>query len=237
LNDLPVGVSREEANIMSAGRRLVGDWFVPDALPARSAGLLFVHGLWSSRRGYAARAQRVAPAVAAVSLTFDLSGHGDSEGNLDTLTPHAHIDDVIAALDVLRRHSLVDSARIGVSGASYGAYLSTLVASDHGVKRLLLRAPALYDDSILDVPFANWRQSQAAGSMDGFNARASRFAGDVLVLESGSDEVVSHCTIAAYLSAFPEVHHEVIPGATHSLANSVWDDAFVEHLISWFSKL
>ncbi len=62
-------------------RRLAGSHFRPSKSAAPGPGLLFVHGLGSGQTGYAPRAERAAVALGVVSLTFNLSGHGRSDGD------------------------------------------------------------------------------------------------------------------------------------------------------------
>jgi pimeloyl-ACP methyl ester carboxylesterase len=62
-----------------------------------------------------------------VALTYDLRGHGQSEGHLDP--PNASTD-LRAALAYLRSLPLVDEQRIGLVGASMGGHASVIVAAD-----------------------------------------------------------------------------------------------------------
>ena len=70
-----------ELSLSSGGRRLDAELIAPEG-PASGAGLLFVHGLGSSQRGYLERAAAAADQLGCTCVTFDLSGHGASEGNL-----------------------------------------------------------------------------------------------------------------------------------------------------------
>ena len=68
-------------------RRLARSHFLPSKSAAPGPGLLFVHGLGSGQTGYAPRAERAAVALGVVSLTFNLSGHGRSDGDRNNLAP------------------------------------------------------------------------------------------------------------------------------------------------------
>jgi len=213
----------EAVAIESDGRRLAGLLFGTDAgagEPTRP-GVLFIHGYGSDQRGYRSRAEAVVGAIGAVCLTFDLGGHGESSGTRASLTPLDHRRDALAAYDRLVALPGVDPNRIGVCGASYGAYLAAELVSERPVSRLLLRAPTLVGDAGGRPPVG-----------------ITTFRGRVLVVESGEDEVIPRSTIAAYLEACGgRARHEVIEGATHALTDPRWQQAFVDLIVDWFRDL
>jgi len=108
----------------AGGRSLHGRLFGP---AEQRPGVLFVHGLHSTQAGYAERAEALAEAIGAVCLTFDLGGHGESEGSQPSLSLADHIGDVVVAYDRLVAERDVDPGRIGVAGASYGGYLAAVL--------------------------------------------------------------------------------------------------------------
>jgi uncharacterized protein len=226
-----------EVVLSSAGRQLQARFFDPGGAPSPRPGLLFVHGLSSNQRGYQHRAEVASSALGAVCLTFDLSGHGRSTGNFDDLSPADHLVDVLAAYDALVSHEGIDAARVGVCGASYGAYLAGLLVSRRAVRRLLLRAPALYGDDEYTVPLRQRRVSRADSRAPMLFESLDQFAGEVLVLESGEDELIPHAVIETYLKVCPQARYEVIPDATHGLEKPEWNEAFVSILIDWFEEL
>jgi uncharacterized protein len=219
-----------ELTIESSGRRLSARIVAGGAGP----GILFVHGLHSSAAGYGSRADATAAALGATALLFDLSGHGRSEGDRAAMTPREHLGDTLAAYDALVAAEGVDPARVGVCGASYGGFLSALLVARRPVRRLLMRAPALYADEWLDRPLAARRSHvtpAASAALDAVGA----FEGDVLVLESERDEVIPHAAVEAYVAAGAQ--HAVIAGATHRLSDPAWEAEFVRHLTEWFQPL
>jgi dipeptidyl aminopeptidase/acylaminoacyl peptidase len=184
-------------------------------------GVLFIHGYGSSQRGYWPRAGAVVAATGATCLTFDLSGHGESAGSLHTLSEVDHERDALAAYDYLVGVGGIDRDRIGVCGASYGGYLAAVLVSQRRVSRLLLRAPAL-------------------GRSDPGRAPAilTRYSGEVFVVESELDEVVSKSTIATYLGACEgRARHHIIRGATHELKDLGWRQEFLDLVVDWFRDL
>ena len=218
-------------------RRLAGRLFLPSKSAAPGPGLLFVHGLGSDQTGYAPRAERAAAALGAVCLTFDLSGHGRSDGDWNTLAPCDHLMDVVASYDALISHEGVDAARIGICGASYGAYLSALVLPRRQVRRLLLRAPALYDDELFNVPLSYPRRPRADATAPQLIRALHDFRGEILVLESGADQTIPHSVIEWYLQNCRNARHQVIEGAAHALTAEKWRQAFLAEIVSFFHEL
>jgi pimeloyl-ACP methyl ester carboxylesterase len=172
--------------------------------------------------------------LGATTLTFDLGGHGASEGDGKRITPRENLADTVVALDALAAAPGVE--RVGVCGASYGGYLAALLTAERPVARVLMRAPALYPDERLDLPLGA-RGARPAEPDSAAVAALAAFRGEVLVLESGRDEVIPHAMVEAYLAAGRHVHHAVMPGLGHRLATPAAEAEFVEHLLAWFAPL
>ncbi len=226
-----------EIELVSSGRRLAAR-IVDGGGGARAApAILFVHGLHSDQGGYAERAHAAAAGLGAVCLTFDLAGHGASDGDRDRLSVRDHLGDALQAYDRLAAAPGFHPRRVGVCAASYGAYLAALLAGERPVRRMLLRAPALYADDLLDVPLGERERPDgppdSAAGLDNLAA----LDGEVLVLESERDAVIPHATIEAYLAASPRVRHEVIADATHNLSDPAWRAQFTGRIVSWFGGL
>ena len=218
----------------SAGLDLAGTLFEP-AGAAGAPGILFVHGLRSDQDGYRERARAAVERLGAVAVTFDLGGHGRSGGDLAGLTARTHLGDVLAAYDLLASRPTVDPERIGVCGASYGAYLTALLTAERPAARLLLRAPALLADDDFDTP-VEARAARWGGGPSRALEQLARYDGPVLVVESALDEVIDAATIEAYRAACRRGSHEVIPDAGHALAGPA-RAAFRELIVSWFAAL
>ncbi len=236
------GDSSVQQVIFESGQRsLSGSVFVSRDVSAGrslSPGILFAHGLGSDSKGYQVRAQAVVKELRVVCLTFDFSGHGQSASAaaLETLTARDHLDDLVAAYDELIRNPHVDKTRIGVCGASYGGYISSLLPERRPISRLLIRAPAIYSDEDFDRPLAADRQSELDGTSV-ISSSLAAFGGEMLVLESGADEVVSPDMISAYLRVCPRARHEIIPGATHRLIKPEWERAYRQAILDFFREL
>jgi pimeloyl-ACP methyl ester carboxylesterase len=198
--------------------------------------LLFVHGLNSDQDSYAKRAEIASVALESTCLTFDLSGHGMSEGNRSNFSSRDHRQDLVAAYDRLRAETTVDPSRIGVCASSYGAYLTCFLIADRPVWRLLLRAPALYSDHDAGNPRAKLDKNPIGHSHSALR-NLQNFDGPTLVLESGADEIVPHSTIDQYMEAASNPTYHVIPEAKHALVHEKWNLAFIHEIIAWFRNL
>jgi esterase/lipase len=203
---------------------------------ASGAGVLFVHGLGSSRATNVERAEAVSRRHSATCLAIDLGGHGDSAGRLTQMTPRQNLADVVASYDQLASVPDVDPARIGVCAASYGAYLSVLLTALRPVNRMLLRAPALYSDDCFDLGLGQRRPGDPTTAPTPL-AHLALFPGPVTIVESEHDEVISHDTIAAYLGALPSAAHMVQAGAQHALTDPVWRSDFQRMVVEFFGDL
>ena len=221
-------------HIASAARSLHGYLHGP---ADRRPGVLFIHGLHSTQSGYRERAEAVAAELGAVCLTFDLGGHGESEGRREGLALADHLADVTAAYDRLVAERDVDPGRVGVAGASYGGYLAAMLTARRPVARLAIRAPALYADADLHAPPAARGRPGAGTGGNAALAAVRGFAGPLLVVESGADEVVPATTVRAYVEAAPHAEHVIMEGVEHALHRPQWRADFLARLIAFFRGL
>src|SRR5262245_3196847 len=130
--------------------KLQGHLLLPATSTARRCpGVLFVHGWGSSQRQDLRPARRLL-AHGHACLTFNLRGHARTRRDIAEVTRAENLRDVAAAYDVLACQAAVDAERIALVGASYGAYLATLLTAERAVCALALQAPALYKDADFD---------------------------------------------------------------------------------------
>jgi hypothetical protein len=122
------------------GVTLSGTWHEPSVRPAPA--VILIHMLHRSRRDWDAAASRLAFAGIG-ALTFDLRGHGESQGSAGR-DYAAMVQDVKAARRFLSTRGDVLTGRIGIAGASIGANLAALAAADdQAVLSLALLSPSL----------------------------------------------------------------------------------------------
>jgi esterase/lipase len=221
-------------HIRSGDRVLAGRLYGPKQ---QRRAILFLHGLHSSQAGYADRALAAVEGLGAVCVTFDLGGHGASSGVADALSLRDHLTDAIAAYDLLVAERDVDATRVAVVAASYGAFLASLLTARRPVARLVLRAPALYDDVDIDVPGASRTALNEPPRTSGALDALRRVERPVLIVESECDETITASTIAAYREACALGEHFGIAGAGHELSQPEWREEFLRASIEFLRDL
>jgi uncharacterized protein len=225
--------SREMRELVfrSGSRELAGRLFQAGGAIDSGRGVLFVHGQGSSQNPYKHRAEVSSTSLQAICLTFNLSGHGEETAHSKEYSVAEHLEDVIAAFDALASQPGVDLGRIGVCGASYGAYLTALLVAERTVSSVILRAPSLVSDH--QFPDVNLKTSYEFDSL----TTLAEYLGDILIIQSGRDEVIPESNILAYLNSSARAHLEVIPEALHALKDPAWDERFIGLIVNWFSRI
>jgi fermentation-respiration switch protein FrsA (DUF1100 family) len=87
-------------------------------------GIVVVHGAGSRKENHADFV-RLANASGWAALTFDLPGHGDSEGEMSG----SAVDDVLSMVRLLAAREDVDAGRVAVRGSSLGGFLAICAAA------------------------------------------------------------------------------------------------------------
>ncbi|MBI4163318.1 MAG: alpha/beta fold hydrolase [Candidatus Aenigmarchaeota archaeon] len=72
-----------------------------------------------------------------VTLQFDFTGCGESEGDFSKSTLTSHVSDLNSALEILRKLPFVDTKRVGIIGMSFGTAV-TVARGDHNIKAITL---------------------------------------------------------------------------------------------------
>jgi uncharacterized protein len=237
MTDVRIAVDRQHVH---------GKLLLPVDGAGRRPAALFVHGWGGSQRRSIGKA-RALVARGYVGLTFNLRGHARTRSQRETVTRAQNLRDVIAAYDCLLGRPEVDAGRVAVVGSSYGAYLAALLTLERKVRWLALRAPAIYKDADFDRPkrelnldpdLPAYRQRSLPADANMALSAASRFTGDVLIVESEHDTVIPHPVIANYLRAFSNaasLTHEVIKNADHALSLAPARIAWTSILLRWLT--
>lgn len=211
-------------------------------------GVLFVHGWGGSQQQFLARAREVA-ALGCVCLTFDLGGHAGTQPQRETVSRESNLRDVVAAYDVLAGQPYVDRSAIAVVGSSYGGYLATILTTLRSVSWLTLRVPALYIDSGWELPklqlhkeqdLRTYRRSFVAAATNRALRACAAFGGDVLLVESGHDDIIPPAVIKSYREACVQARsltYRCMAEANHGLTDETSQRVYTGLLVQWLGEM
>ena len=211
-------------------------------------GVLFVHGWGGSQQQYLARAREVA-ALGSVCLTFDLGGHAGTQPQRETVSRESNLRDVLAAYDTLAAHPSVDPSAIAVVGSSYGGYLATILTTMRPVAWLTLRVPALYIDTGWELPklqlhkeqdLRSYRRSFVAAQTNRALRACADFRGDVLLVESGHDDIIPPAVIRSYREACVQTRsltYRCMADADHGLSDETSQRVYTTLLAQWLGEM
>jgi dienelactone hydrolase len=215
------------------------------ASPAPRPGVLLVPG-WDDGRGPYRRLARELSSRGWICRTVDLPNPSWSAAERQTVTRADNLEDVLRAYDGLAREPAVVPEAITVVGVSYGGYLAAFASAMRPVRRLVLRAPALYRDEgwtlskeqLDKEDLSVYRLLRLRPQDNRALAACSAFRGEVLIVESGHDDTVPHPVIENYRSAFEHarcIDAEVLEGADHALSHPDWQRDFRLRLLAWLT--
>lgn len=116
--------------VNAKGELLAATLCVPDpgVAPEPAPAVLLCQGMSGVRRLVLPQVAAALAEAGFVTLRFDYSGFGDSEGERGWIDPAARVEDARSALSALSHRSEVDPARIGVYGHSYGGPVALMLA-------------------------------------------------------------------------------------------------------------
>ncbi|MEU6228264.1 alpha/beta fold hydrolase [Streptomyces sp. NPDC047042] len=106
---------------------------------------VFVHGFASNRLELPdfVAMSRLLESHGIASVRFDLSGHGESDGDFFDVTITGELDETRAVLEVVRTFDFVDPGRIALVGMSMGGVVAGITAAEvPGISALCLWSPA-----------------------------------------------------------------------------------------------
>lgn len=221
---------------------LRGSLFIPKG-KGPFPGVVFYHGRGSSRKRYLEISKRLAE-KGIMAFCFDFRGCGVSDGAFENQTQRMGIDDARAGLSFLLSQN-VDKNRIGVMGTSFGGFVAAILVGEFdSIKSLVLRAPAVYPNKLLDlhvklisdhnhIEKEEWLESIAYEGM-------SLFKGSLLVIQSEKDDVIDPWIVQNYYDKAINASKKELfiqEGAGHSLhATPDSLKEFYELTFSWFTK-
>jgi uncharacterized protein len=232
------------------GNNLKGATIFPEKLKYKNPAILFIHG-WTSMKERSYQYAEGLAKLGYISLMFDMRGHGESEGDINTATIKEFLDDVLAGFDYLIKIKGVDTENISVVSSSFGCYLATLLSARRNVKKLVIRAPADYPNEEFNKPkmqtsgndnplLTAWREKSKNFNETFALEAISNFNGEILIIESGKDDTIPHQTIQNYENAVKDKNkltHIVIEDAPHSIKNGPFKDKVEKILVDWFGLI
>lgn len=125
-------------------QKMIGFFYFPEGKGPFPI-VVYFHGLSIGKRtrsaGYLAK---LLPKLGFAYFVFNMTGHGESDGKLEDVTPSKAAEDARAAVALVKKQKAVDKNRIGLFGSSYGGYVAIRVAAnDSTIKVLVLKSPAV----------------------------------------------------------------------------------------------
>lgn len=228
----------------SHGFTLSGNFF-PAANP-KPLAFLFIQG-WMGHQNVRA-AQNLA-SLGFTSLTYDMRGNGQSEGDIADFTRADFIADAVTAYDELRSR-VGEGVDIAVVGSSFGSYTAVLLTAKRPVHALSLRVPAPYPDEGFDsqplIQLAHtdvlrkWREAPTNYMHNMAFKALHDFTGKIQIVEAGADEQVCHQAVQNYIDAVSDpgkLDYHVLKDAPHSLVTEELRAEYNRLLRTWAVSL
>lgn len=208
--------------------------------------VLFLHGWMSQQNRYFIYMDELAK-LGFTCMTFDMRGHGSSEGQLISFSREDFLNDCILAYDYLANVNNIDKTNMHVVGSSFGGYLGSILTSKRSVKSLVLRVPADYpnkgfNESKLEQDrneeVIGWRSMPHAPEESFALDALHKFSGDILLVESEKDEIIKPQTIKNFANAVADkskLTHIVMKNAPHAINHiDTFKSEFKNILVQWF---
>lgn len=226
-------------SFLSYGYTLAGNLFLPKQ--SKRLAFLFIQG-WTGHQNIKA-AQRLTE-MGYPTMTYDMRGNGESEGELAAFSRADFAADAVTAYDYFKGQVNEETA-VGVIGSSFGSYCAVLLTTERKVYCLSLRVPASYPDEGFDEPqlphvgsdaLHAWRQKALPYSENRAFSALNSFEGLIQIIEAGADEQVAHRAVQNYVDAVRDkqkLHYKVMKDAPHSLVHADLQNEYESLLTSW----
>jgi dienelactone hydrolase len=230
-------------SFVSDGYKLAGNLFV--ANQPKNLAFLFIQG-WTGHQNV--EAAQALTKLGFTTMTYDMRGNRESEGNLAEFTRADFIKDATAAYDYFREQ-VGDDIPIGVVGGSFGSYTAVLLSETREVYCLSLRVPASYPDEGFDEPqlaqadtdgLTEWRKQKLDYNQNHAFAVLHEFKGRVQIIEAEADDLVPSQAPKNYADAIVDkvqLTYEVVPDAPHRLASPALQADYEKRLTAWVTML
>lgn len=239
----------KQVEFESNGKKLKGSIFFPDVKKDKNPTILFVHG-WTSEKSRSYQYAKELIKLGYICFLFDMRGHGESEGDINSMTSSDFLDDILIAYDYLVKIDGVDKNDISSVGSSLGGYLVALLVAKRKISNLVLRAPADYENNQFTQPkhlyggevpeVMAWRKLPKQPNETFALQAVHDFYGNVLIIESEMDDSIPRETYQNYIDAVKDrnkLTHIVMKDAPHSIKEGPFRDRVTQILTDWFKKL
>jgi pimeloyl-ACP methyl ester carboxylesterase len=227
-------------DFMHEGRALRSMVHVPDGPGERWPVVVFVHGFTSNRIEVPSFVgmSRLLQDNGIASVRFDLSGHGESDGDFFDVTITGEIAETCAVVAAVRSMDFVDPERVALVGMSMGGVVAGIAAAElPDIRALCLWSPAAVapfevgggylKGRNLDAEFAAKGYFDAGGhrmspalardiaELDVYG-RSAGYAGPVRIIHGDIDDIAPVEYARRYLEHYRGAAElEVVPGADH----------------------
>lgn len=251
------GLTSERPIMFEQGRqKLFGFLIMPEGTGTYPAVALFDGMAGSShgpRRMFTQLARLLGGQGVAV-VRFSFRGNGDSEGDFKDVTVEGMLSDAHAALTFLTGQPGVDRTRLGVVGMSLGGLVAANVAGSHeGIRALVLWSAVAHNGDRVDTWLtpAQKAQLQQDGYYDDIGVAVNRtffeqlrtmngaemvasYKGQALILHGTADAAVPLEDAYRYKQALGDrAELVVIDGANHAFASLPWEQAVLQHTVTF----
>jgi uncharacterized protein len=209
------------------------------ALPRRPT-VVFVHGFSNNRmenRSFVLMS-RLLESIGIASVRFDLSGHGESDGDFFDVTITSEIAETRSVVRAVRSFDFADPGRIALIGMSMGGVVAGIVAAEEpGIRAACLWSPAAVAPFEVGSGHLKGRDIGAEIREKGYfdadshrmspalvediagldvYGRACTYAGPVRIIHGDKDDIAPLSYARRYLDHYGgNAELEVVPGADH----------------------
>ncbi|MFH8662353.1 alpha/beta hydrolase family protein [Streptomyces afghaniensis] len=202
---------------------------------------VFVHGFSSNRLELPdfVAMSRLLEANGIASVRFDLSGHGESDGDFFDVTITGEIAETRAVLEAARAFDFVDPERIGLIGMSMGGVVAGIVAAEEpGIRALCLWSPAAVAPFEIGRGYLKGRSLAAEIEEKGYfdadghrmspalvediagldvYGRSGAYTGPVCILHGDKDDIAPVEYVRRYLDHYDgNAELRIVEGADHA---------------------
>jgi len=183
--------------------------------------VLWLQGWGSTIESHFEAVKKLAEKSGIAIAMIDYAGFGQHTVLLSETTREQQHHEVVAAYDKLKA---LGYENIIACGHSFGSYMSALLASQREVASLILRAPAIYEDSEFSIPqkqrsdvaYQAFKQTVRPNSPLAALQAIKKYDGPVFVFEYGADEVIPRNIPQSYFANALQGSYIYVPHSPHS---------------------